>query len=190
MKKNKILLIILLFPLLISAAQRIHVDSNKQTAISSLDQLNRSYNFLLYTKVVLPDGRERYKLIQTYKNIIVWDTSLTSFKKNFRNLQLSDNFSGTFLTEIEYDISSITPALSEDDALKIAIPDYSNDNKKIRNLDIKLIIKEYSGTAKLGYLINYLIEEPGPTRPFFIIDANDGAVLEQWEGLPNRPPCK
>ncbi len=42
------------------------------------------------------------------------------------------------------------------------------------------------GRARLAYVINFFADAPkggAPTRPFVIVDAQNGAVLDKWEGL-------
>ena len=186
--------IFLLLPLSLTASQRIIVDRSKINAISVLDQLNKSYNFVVNTIVSLPNGKERFKQFETYKDVMVWDTNLVSQKKNFKNLQIADLTAGSFLTNIEDDISSVKPKLTKQEALKVVhdCPNNHTDGDKttepgdIQNVSIELIIKEFAGTtAKLVYMVNYMIEEPAPSRPFYVIDANTGALLEKWEGLPS-----
>ena len=186
--------ILLLLPVFLTASQRVTVDRSKYNAISVLDQLNRSYNFIVHTIVSLPNGKERFKQFETYKDIMVWDTHLVSQKKNFKNLKIDDLTAGTFLTNIEDDISSIKPKLTKPEALKIVhdCPNNHTDGDKttepgdVQNVKVELIIKEFGGTtAKLVYMVNYMVEEPAPSRPYYVIDANTGALLEKWEGLPS-----
>ncbi|HJR74463.1 MAG TPA: M4 family metallopeptidase [Luteimonas sp.] len=42
------------------------------------------------------------------------------------------------------------------------------------------------GRARLAYVINFFADAPkggAPTRPFVIVDAQNGAILDKWEGL-------
>jgi len=43
-----------------------------------------------------------------------------------------------------------------------------------------------SGRARLSYLVSFFADQPkggSPTRPFVLVDAQNGAILKQWEGL-------
>ncbi len=195
MNKHAIgLAILLMMPLILQASERITVEHSKKNAISILDQLDRSYNFIVNTIVFLPNGKERYKHFQTYNNVTVWDTNLLSNKKEFRNMQLSDLVSGTFVINIEDDISSVKPTLTKDQVLKIVhdCPSNHPDSDKykleqageIDNVSVDLFIKKYlTSTAKLTYIVQYM-DDDDLRRLYHVIDANTGEILEEWEGLP------
>jgi vibriolysin len=48
------------------------------------------------------------------------------------------------------------------------------------------IYVDKDGRARLSYLVSFFADQPkggAPTRPYVLVDAQSGAILQQWEGL-------
>lgn len=154
-------------------------------AVKILQNLNQSYDFKNVKVVSLPNGVSRYKLEQYYLDVPVMDSLIVSNKAHLHNVKSDDYLSGSFIVNIEHDISSVRPGISKIQAMSYARQAANIRNiKEIKNPEINLFLKLYNkNIVKLVYLINFFTDTNEPSRPYFVVDANTGEVLEQWEGL-------
>lgn len=177
------------------SAVRIKIDSNKSfnniREVQNLD--SRYYQFKLLKKITLPNGKIKYKYEQYYNDIPVWNNVIVSDANIIQNNIMSnigladDNITGSYLAEVEKDIGNINPKITKEEAVrKVKSLTGINQEAVLKDLSVALVIKNYAGVAKLIYIINHFFDDPNqtnPSRPYFIIDANTGDILEQWDGL-------
>ncbi len=156
--------------------------------------LNDFYSFNPIKKITLPNGKIKYKLNQTYKNTIVKNSVVVTNKLPRAGVSFSARSNrtvfGHILTNIENDLDSTNPTLTSNQALEIAKQTLSlNKSSILNNPKINLYIINHHNVARLVYEINFFLdgsENSGrtePTRPFIVLDANNGEILEQWDGL-------
>jgi len=91
--------------------------------------------------------------------------------------------SGEVLLDIARDLPSARPQLSEANALlraKFAVQQYVVENEQAT-----LYVRAgEDDRPRLVYLVSFFVPDASnPSRPFFLMDANTGAILERWEGL-------
>lgn len=94
---------------------------------------------------------------------------------------------GSLLRNAWIDPRSVTPRLSAAQALSalranrglLAVAATAPRNQRS---DL-YVYAEQGGRARLAYLVSYMVDNPAPSRPIAIVDANTGEVLAQWEGL-------
>nr|MBP9723119.1 PepSY domain-containing protein [Gammaproteobacteria bacterium] len=200
-KKNSKLLIGISTAFLLSgmahmaiAAKRIVIESNnslrslasQESAIAIINNLNSNYQFIETKKIELPNNETRYRFSQYYQDIPVWDVALVSNKQEVKNLLGSEVLKGHFLINIEHDLVTTKHTVTKTQAEQIAIQAAGIvDIQKVSNINSKIFIKNYSDVAKIIYLVNFLVENETTdnSRPFFMIDANTGEILETWEGM-------
>lgn len=200
---KRILLLFSILPGFISnnimAADRVYIDTNSSNSFMSsqalikLNSLDSAYKFKTVKQIKLPNGKIKIKQTQLYNNIPVWNNNIIR-EQNNNSFVLNNNIKGSYLINIEQDINSTTPNISEDVALNKAIYNFNENynlinNIKPQNINIKLIIKSYDNIAKLVYVVDYFIDDVSldkPKRPYSIIDAKTGAVLESWDGLTSQ----
>ncbi|MCU6432723.1 M4 family metallopeptidase [Undibacterium sp. Jales W-56] len=92
--------------------------------------------------------------------------------------------SGAMLRNVTNDLPSASPLYSASQALTLA-KTQSRANST-QNEQAKLHVQlGANNVAKLIYVVSFLdTSNPAkPSRPHYVIDANTGAVLKQWEGL-------
>lgn len=170
------------------AADLVQVDAdnlnlNTANTLSSLSSTNSGSQFKVVKSIQLPNGEIIQKLVQHYNNVPVWGVSVSA---NRSTMGIYSNTSGTMLNNIAADIVNTTPLLSKTDAIEYAKQSslIANDT---RNEQAKLFIKQdQEGKARLVYLVSYVIDGEKVSRPFFFIDAESGAILDQWEGINHR----
>lgn len=123
---------------------------------------------------------------QSYQGVPVWGEVIVEHTDSTQSLVTSAarSFHGAMLTNLANDLPSVKPLYSSAQALGLL----KNAKRAVStsNEQSKLFVKQAAnGAAKLVYLTSYLtIAANGtPSRPHALIDANTGAVLEQWEGI-------
>lgn len=156
--------------------------------INTILYLGQNYYFKSNIQVTLPTGVQKHRYIQYFQGVPVWDVSVAA--SQFRNQDNLSNISGSYLTEVEKDLNTVMPKISKEKALKLA-----RVHKKIVNSTLSLvsneevnlyIFQDKSNKARLVYKISFVINGQKPTRPYFIMDANSGDILEQWDGLTSK----
>lgn len=124
------------------------------------------------------------KLQERFHGIEVYDATVTVRKDATGNL--TGDASGTLIQEIDKDIGDIEPKLSNKETLKIVITEENDDANVIRNIQIKTrIYLDDNDRAHLVNIVSYVVNDR--KRPFYIIDLQNGAVLNHWQGLTTSP---
>jgi len=149
-----------------------------------------NYEYRLRSAFIDPENVTHARYDEFYKNLrVLWaDTVVHNLK--------SQSINGTFVTDIEKDLSSITPKLTEAEVIAIAKHDFiknvapkSKDTSRLMN--IELIIYPYAkdgkseNIASLAYYINYITLGINNklANPIYIIDANSGVILNYFDDL-------
>nr|WP_314862402.1 M4 family metallopeptidase [uncultured Undibacterium sp.] len=123
---------------------------------------------------------------QLHQGVPVWGEAIVEHKDNSQSIVATEarSFHGAMLNNLGNDIPSARPLYSETQALGLLKNAKRPANTS--NEQSKLFVKlGANNVAKLVYLTSYvtIAANGAPSRPHAIIDANTGAVLEQWEGL-------
>jgi Zn-dependent metalloprotease len=130
----------------------------------------------------LPNGKVITRYQQYYQGLPIWGQSAVE-ERQPSLIASPPRLFGKWVTQIQQDLPSVTPVLSASQVLEQAkglkAGGFDTQNEKVA-LVVRL---NRSNTAQLVYLVSFLVDGPTPSRPFFIIDANSGEVLKQWEGL-------
>jgi len=133
--------------------------------------------------VTLPNGKTVTRYQQYYQGVPVWGEAITEEKAPAGIAASAPLRSGRFVSNINSDLASAKPTLSRQQVLAQAkglkAPGYATENDKA-DLVVKL---GKNNVAQLVYLVSFFVPGKTPTRPHFVIDANTGVVLDQWEGL-------
>ena len=105
---------------------------------------------------------------------------------------------GRLIEDLKEDVPSVVPRLSKQEILNIATRQTGDDINDIQvNFDKDILLQifvenlgdEYKAT--LVYKASYIIENDSKiSRPFFIIDANEGTLIDKWEGITMFRPRK
>jgi pseudolysin/vibriolysin len=126
------------------------------------------------------NGRTVTRHVQMHQGVPVWNEVVVEH----RDLGAAKpRVTGAMLKNLDRDLPSVTPALSQADALmkaKTVAQIFDTENDKA-----KLYVKQGNdGVARLVYVVSFNgANTDTPTRPFFMLDATSGAVLEQWDGI-------
>ncbi|WP_051229188.1 M4 family metallopeptidase [Paludibacterium yongneupense] len=129
----------------------------------------------------LPNGTVVTRYQQYYRGLPLWDNAVVAE----RRVGIVDDTrqSGDVITNIQQDLASVTPALSPLQAQAIASAGIGAGFAR-RDGNARLVIRlDQNDRAQLIYLVSFLLATPQPSRPHFLIDANSGRIVKQWEGL-------
>jgi pseudolysin len=174
-----------------------HVESLKETipGKAQLFHLNNkatpgNYEYRLRNAFIDQENVTHARYDEFYKNLrVLWaDTVVHNLK--------SQSINGTLVTGIEKDLPSITPKLTEAEAIAIAKQDFMknfapNSKDTSRLMKTELVIYPYAkddksaNIAYLAYYINYYATGKNNklVSPTYVIDANSGAVLNYFDDL-------
>ncbi len=128
------------------------------------------------------NGKKVTRFEQMYQGIPVWGEAVAQHEAPD---QAQASFSGALLRNVGNDLNSVTPLYSSAQALTLA-KTKSGANGSTENEQAKLYVKlGQRNVAQLIYVVSFLTKTTTnePTRPYFMIDANTGAVLDKWEGI-------
>lgn len=173
------------------AAQLLQINKEQAMSLTTLQNVNHvlninsNYHFKVSNEVALPSHYVKQKLTQYYAGVPVYGASLSVTKSPAGAYHA---LSGSYLTQIEKDVTVTEPKLSVTEVIAIAKKAAAMPvNASMRNENATLYL--YQGKdqiARLVYLVSFMIDAANPSRPHYIIDANTGNILVKWEGLTTR----
>ncbi len=143
-------------------------------------QKNSVNSFQLLSGFVDDSKKSHVRYDQYYRGLPVWQKQIIYHISSQNNVAVT----GSLLKGIEQDVTDLNGKISLDQAKKIAI----GKNAIPKNMFAEKIIyfnNETSTKALLAYHISYANKTPeGATIPSYIIDANTGKILKEWNALP------
>ena len=130
---------------------------------------------------VYPNSMRVTRHQQYHQGIPIWGEAVVEHR---RANQRDATVSGTMLRNLANDLPETAPTYSPEQAVQLA-KTQSRVEGSTTNEQATLFVKlGENNVAKLIYQVSFLIEErTQPSRPFFLIDATTGVILEQWEGI-------
>jgi len=130
----------------------------------------------------LPSGKVITRYQQYYQGVPIWGLSAVE-ERQPSVLGAHPKLFGKMATQIQQDLASVKPALSASQVLQLA-RGLKSGGYATANEQAELVIRlNQAHDAQLVYLVSFLVQSPTPTRPFMIVDATNGAILKQWDGL-------
>ncbi|MGI0119271.1 M4 family metallopeptidase [Zooshikella sp. RANM57] len=133
------------------------------------------------------EGIIKSKLQMYYMGVPIYGKYIVASKLQNDDYQ---NYIGelVFTKITNKDLKTVTTKLSPQQALYI-VQQHSGDTssniseKNYQNIRVEKYIHFINNQIKLIYLVSFYKANPQPTRPFYMVDANTGKVLDSWEGL-------
>jgi len=125
---------------------------------------------------------------QTYLGVPVWGERLVVGRDNRQRVTYTR---GVLIRDLANDIADVVPGLSSDYVLS-AMKDIAQLRSRnvarllFQDESSDLVIYLHGKTAKLAFAVRFFADtfEGGqPTRPTFLVDANSGQILFEYEGL-------
>ncbi|CAM2871558.1 M4 family metallopeptidase [Legionella worsleiensis] len=158
------------------------VVSNKSGLLRSIDSLKQG-SYQLQKSDNEPDfnlSHVRYQLL--FKNIPVWGHELILHKKNNATAYLS----GIDVSGIEHDLKTVTPKYSAEEIETKLLAAFT-DKIMYKNTE-QIIYLDHENKSHLAYHLamytNSMIHFVA--APNYIVDANTGNVLKQWDDLTHK----
>ncbi|HLO93225.1 MAG TPA: M4 family metallopeptidase [Burkholderiaceae bacterium] len=132
------------------------------------------------TSKTYASGRVVTRHQQMFQGVPVWGEAIVE-----HNDGATSSFSGARVRNITDDLAHGRPALNQN-AVLAQTKALARANGQSENEQAKLYVKlDDSGKARLVYHVSFLTGHAigKPERPNFLVDANTGEVLQQWEGI-------
>lgn len=181
-----------------NAAERIVLESHgniqsvsKQNLVDALS-LGKGNSLAVVKKFRGESGKTYTRMQQTFRGLKVFGEHVvqTEGENGF-----SESLGGAVFRGLAADLDGVQPKISPRRALAIAKKHHTSSSMnfaasegvvyKNEKSDLQ-IFTDNNHKAHLAYIVEFFKDAPGggkPSRPFAIIDATTGEVLDQWEGL-------
>ncbi|POZ63030.1 M4 family metallopeptidase [Chromobacterium alticapitis] len=131
-----------------------------------------------------PTGKVVTRYQQFYQGVPVWGEAVVEEKSAAALKAVPGKLTGHYIAGIQSDLASAKPALSREQALTQAKSLKANGHSTYNEKTELVVRLNERNVAQLVYLVSFVVDNgKEPSRPSFIIDANNGQVLKQWEGL-------
>ena len=134
-------------------------------------------------RITLPNGKIKVRYQQTYLGIPVYDTSVVATVVKEEPTEAY----GQMVEGIDTDLSTLTPDITKKQAINLAIESFqlnAVDTSNFENKNAKLMVRlNEHQMAQLVYIVDFFVAEARPERPFYMIDAQTGEVVDHWNGL-------
>ncbi|MFZ6749707.1 M4 family metallopeptidase [Undibacterium sp. Ren11W] len=170
----------------VMAADRVNLDNSPLPAARSALTQAKTHELLGLAasdirelrSVKYANGKVVTRFEQLHQGVPVWGEGIV---QHVAANQPQASFSGSMVNNIANDIASVKPLYSAAQALSRAktqagVTRTENDQSK---LYVKL---DANNKAQLIYVVSF-VSTGKASRPHFILDANTGAVIQQWEGM-------
>lgn len=122
---------------------------------------------------------------QYYNGLPVWHSQVVYHITSDQSAKSEKTaVTGSLVNGIEQDVTDLKGKLSVDEVKRIALAKKGVDAPVV--VEKVIYFDEASSKAMLAYQASYALNEDGHhSLPSFIIDANEGKVLEEWDALPH-----
>ncbi|ODQ01568.1 M4 family metallopeptidase [Salinivibrio sp. DV] len=136
-------------------------------------------------RVTLPNGKIKVRYQQTYQGVPVLNTNVVATEKAGKR---SDVY-GTMAQGLTEDIMTVAPALDSLDALGAAKAHFTQSQTTLtaapfENENTKLVVQlDENQKAQLVYIVDFFVAAEEPKRPFYMVDAETGEIISQWDGI-------
>ena len=133
------------------------------------------------------DGTRHTRYQQTFRGLPVWGEQVIVSEDKGGNVR---SLFGRKVSNLAGELPSVTAKFSRANALSIgkaaAFGRRQGNREVVREDARQMIFIDDQNRAHVAYVFEMFADAPqggAPTRPFVIIDANNGRVLKKWEGL-------
>jgi Zn-dependent metalloprotease len=129
--------------------------------------------------ITYPNGLVVTRHQQTFQGIPVWNEAVVEHVAKDGKREVV----GAMLRNLDQDLPSVTPIFNRMQALMQAQTQAQIFD--IENQQVKMYVKrEANNTVRLIYVVSFNAKNTEePRRPFYMLDANTGAVIDHWEGI-------
>ncbi len=151
-------------------------------------KLNSNHSFKKIKSLTDAKGNTHYRYQQMYKGVPVWGEHVTQHNNVARS---SDYFAGKILDGIEKDLgNNVQPKLDQSEILLNTKLKAETKLGKLSELqrekaDLVIYFDKFTKKAVLSYHVDILAQNKDNQiiRHMFIVDANTGKILDNWNAL-------
>jgi len=175
-------LLAIINPVSAAVKEKVHGQVKGQSVKESL-KMNEHASFKKKKSFKTKKGMNKHRLQQHYKGVLVYGQNLVSETNDFGELV---SLSGDVVKDIS--LSSVEPSISAKKAQQLVKKfNGHGSNTEIKHSTTQLIIINVKGESILAYKVSYFAHHnEAPTRPFAIVDAHSGAILESHNALTTK----
>lgn len=150
-----------------------------------LNSVNHEGRFILDKTITLSNGTIKKRYIQYYKNVPVFSSLITSTDL----VSVQQYWWGSMLTDISADLPDTRPSFSTAEAINKAKTMKGlaqSTPTTMENATLYVMANKKTHVAQLVYLVSFFVNTDEPQRPFFMLNAKDGELIDQWNGLTTK----
>jgi vibriolysin len=133
------------------------------------------------------DGTQHFRYQQTFRGVPVWGEQVIVSQDKSGNVK---NLFGRMVSGLDKELPANAALVGKSRAASVAksltLGNRAAAMKIEREETRQVIFVGDDKRARMAYVVTFFADAPGggsPTRPFVIVDAQNGKVLKQWEGL-------
>jgi vibriolysin len=157
-----------------------HLPTTDATTLSTPLGLSSQSEIQAVTSLPAKDGGKLVRMRQTYRGVPVYGQVVTLAEDSKGRAQSA---SGRVLQGIDADLPSVTPRLNAQQAMARWKAGHSDTQQASQERSQLYVYPDATGRARLVYKLDYLVGDDHPHRPTALVDANDGTVIREWDGL-------
>ncbi|MCO7223878.1 M4 family metallopeptidase [Pleionea sp. CnH1-48] len=135
-------------------------------------------------------GREFKRYRQLFQGVPIWGEQIIIARTNTQEIH---RLSGHVISDLADSLTQLNATFSKKRAVNLARSQHilsHDEHAAYSNEQSELVIYiDDGGAAQLAWSVNFFAESPNggePTRPFFLINARNGQIIKQWEGLAHQ----
>jgi Zn-dependent metalloprotease len=133
------------------------------------------------------DGTRHHRYQQTFRGIPIWgDQMIVSENRNGYVTRLFGRRSDRLANDLARDVATIDKGRALAIAKRAGMKNRTDNWRSERENANAVIVMGDDGRAHMAYVVDFYadgVQGSQPTRPFVMVDAKSGRVLQQWEGL-------
>ncbi|WP_170308334.1 M4 family metallopeptidase [Parashewanella tropica] len=146
-------------------------------------QLDEGTTFQKSNTAKIANGKTKYRLQQYYHGVPIYGYTIAATQDQLGAYQHID---GLAVTNINKNDQFVKPKITQEQALNIAIAN-QHIALKAQNIDNKQsklwVYLDDQNNPQLVYITSFFVDSATPSRPYTIINAQSGKIIDQWDGL-------
>lgn len=170
-----------------AAAARMGIAATPRARHAEMLGMEASSSLRELRTAVDKDGTKHFRYQQMHRGIPVWGEHVVVSERKDGTVR---GLSGRMVGGLDREMAMLAPKLTSGNALALGksaglgnrVGFMRTENEKSE----QMIFVDDNGRAHLAYVVSFFADtERGgsPTRPFVIVDAGNGRILKQWDGL-------
>ena len=159
------------------------INMTSSNSIQDVISVEKGSEFRVSKEISLGKSGTKQRLQQYFYGVPVFGYSVSASKSD---MGFYSQVQGSVLANIAKPESFVKAKITSEQALDISMRSASKASitSDVNNPKSDIwIYHDKSGEPRLVYITSYVVYGTSPSRPFTIVDAQTGLVIERWEGL-------